>query len=143
MYSEYLWDLGFQQQKRGGGRVCEKGCYPNTSSVTRQPRRQRHQLQPSDQAVSNSSLHGLMEGWKGRGRRGRGGGGSHNLDNHSGYIFTSKGSRGPIKRTPGSFHDNYPFPPLANGPETRESLIRRKRGKRRGRERGGFGWWYG
>lgn len=98
----------FQQQNREEGRVCEKGCCPNTSSATRQPRRQRHQLQPSD-GLFPINLHGLMEGWKGRGNEEEEGEEAIILIITVDTFLHQKEVKVHIKRTPGSLHDNYPF----------------------------------
>lgn len=79
--------------------------------------------------------------------RGRGGGGSDNLDNRTGYIFTSKGSRGPHQtRAPALCHDNYPFRHWLMGLKPARVLSEKAKNRERKRKRTGQsldGAWYG
>lgn len=85
--------------------MCEKGCCPNTSSAT------------EDSGINFShqtrlfpiNLHGLMEGWKGRGNEEEQGEEAIILIITVDTFLHQKEVEVHIKRMPSSFHDNYPF----------------------------------
>lgn len=76
------------------------------------------------------NLHSLMEGWKGRGNEEEEGEEAIILIITVDTFLHQKEVKVHIKRAACSFPRQLSLSPVANGPETRENLIGRKKGKR-------------